>query len=68
MEITDPSFNYDHLGQKYSSYRKADPRIAAYVDHLHKEILSGDWDRKYGHFRTQPYFNGALRLIVYPSS
>jgi len=38
-----------------------------YVEHLRKEILSGDWDRKYGHFRTQPYFNGALRLIVHPS-
>jgi len=38
-----------------------------YVEQLRKEILSGDWDRKYGHLRTQPYFNGALRLIVYSS-
>jgi SAM-dependent methyltransferase len=32
MEITDPSFNYDRLGQTYSSHRQADPRIAAYLD------------------------------------
>lgn len=31
MKITNPGFDYDKLGQKYSSYRQTDPRIAAYV-------------------------------------
>ena len=40
---------------------------AQYVEHLHKEILSGDWDEKpHGTSVPQPYFNGALRLIVFP--
>lgn len=32
MEITNPAFNYDKLGQKYSGYRQTDPRIAAYIN------------------------------------
>jgi SAM-dependent methyltransferase len=32
MEIENPAFNYDKLGQKYSGYRQTDPRIAAYVN------------------------------------
>lgn len=31
MEIKNPAFNYDKLGQKYSGYRRTDSRIAAYV-------------------------------------
>lgn len=31
MKIDNPAFNYDKLGQKYSSYRQTDPRIAQYV-------------------------------------
>ncbi len=31
MEIENPAFNYDKLGQKYSGYRRTDPRIEAYV-------------------------------------
>src|SRR5689334_671289 len=31
MEIKDPAFDYDSHGHKYSSVRKADPRIAEYV-------------------------------------
>lgn len=35
MKIDNPAFDYDQLGQKYSGYRKTDPRIAQYVyDHL----------------------------------
>lgn len=29
MKITDPAFNYDLLGQNYSSIRQTDTRIAA---------------------------------------
>jgi SAM-dependent methyltransferase len=35
-----------------------------YVKALADDLLSGEWDRKYGHFRTQPNFTCALRLII----
>ncbi len=31
MKIDNPAFDYDQSGQKYSGYRRTDPRIAAYV-------------------------------------
>lgn len=31
---------------------------------LAEELASGEWDRKFGHFRTEPFFTGALRLVV----
>jgi SAM-dependent methyltransferase len=31
IEITNPAFNYDKHGQKYSGHRRTDPRIAEYV-------------------------------------
>jgi SAM-dependent methyltransferase len=34
------------------------------VQMLKEELESGEWERKYGKFRTQPFFEGALRLIV----
>ena len=34
------------------------------VKRLADELQSGKWDEKYGHFRTQPAFTGALRLII----
>ncbi|WP_164217211.1 class I SAM-dependent methyltransferase [Virgibacillus sp. YIM 98842] len=34
------------------------------VQLLKEELESGEWDRKYGKYRTQPFFEGALRLIV----
>lgn len=34
------------------------------VAELAADLESGAWDKKYGHFRTQPYFTCALRLIV----
>ncbi len=37
------------------------------VKRLNSDLQSGEWDRKYGHLRTQPSFSGALRLIIsYP--
>ena len=37
------------------------------VKRLSDDLQSGEWDRKYGHLRTQPTFSGALRLIIsYP--
>lgn len=32
MKLENPAFDYDGFGQKYSSHRQTDPRIAAYVD------------------------------------
>ena len=34
------------------------------VQRLEQDLASGAWDKKYGHFRTQPFFTCALRLIV----
>lgn len=34
------------------------------VKRLEDELASGEWDQKYGHFRTQPFFTGALRLVI----
>jgi hypothetical protein len=31
MNIQNPAFDYDNLGQKYSGHRQTDPRIAAYI-------------------------------------
>ena len=37
------------------------------VKRLSDDLQSGEWDRRYGHLRTQPAFSGALRLIIsYP--
>jgi len=34
------------------------------VQSLQEDLQSGEWDRKFGHFRTQPTFTFALRLII----
>jgi SAM-dependent methyltransferase len=34
------------------------------VNRLATDLQSGAWDKKYGHFRTQPDFTGALRLMI----
>lgn len=34
------------------------------VGRLKKALSSGEWDKKYGNLRNQPFFTGALRLIV----
>jgi SAM-dependent methyltransferase len=34
------------------------------VQRLKDDLLSGEWDKKYGHFRTQDTFFGSMRLIV----
>ena len=35
-----------------------------FVQTLGDDLESGAWDRKYGEWRTKPYFEGSLRLIV----
>jgi hypothetical protein len=34
------------------------------VEALRGALASGDWDRRFGALRTQPEFEGSLRLIV----
>jgi len=34
------------------------------VARLRTDLQNGSWDKKYGHFRTQEFFTGALKLIV----
>jgi SAM-dependent methyltransferase len=34
-----------------------------YVQHLRRDLESGDWDRRYGYLRTQPHLLGSLVLI-----
>ena len=40
------------------------PDYGAYIEHLRRDLASGAWDRKYGHLRTAPEYNGSLRLVV----
>jgi len=35
-----------------------------YVAALANDLASGAWDRRFGALRTQPEFDGSLRLIV----
>lgn len=34
------------------------------VSRLRADLASGEWDRRHGHLRTQPWFTGAVRLLV----
>ena len=37
---------------------------ARFVEALTADLKSGAWDQRYGHLRTQPTYDGAMRLIV----
>jgi SAM-dependent methyltransferase len=37
---------------------------ASYIEHLAWDVRTGVWDRRFGHFRSQPLYLGSLRLIV----
>jgi len=48
-----------------SAWSFVDPAIGErFVAALGRDLASGDWDRRYGHLRVQPYFEGSLRLIA----
>jgi SAM-dependent methyltransferase len=34
------------------------------LERLRTDLASGEWDRRHGHLRRQPYFRGSLRLIT----
>jgi SAM-dependent methyltransferase len=35
-----------------------------FVQHLYADLQSGIWDEKYGYLRSQPSYEGALRLYI----
>jgi SAM-dependent methyltransferase len=39
-------------------------QAAASVAALRDDLISGEWDRRFGEFRERPYFVGSLRLLV----
>ncbi len=38
--------------------------IERFVQNLSDDLRSGRWNEKYGHLRSQPFYNGPLRLII----
>lgn len=48
-----------------SAWSFVDPSVGPrFVAHLSGDIADGKWDQRHGHLRTQPFFDGSLRLIV----
>lgn len=40
------------------------PVVERFVHALTQDLASGRWDEKYGHLRSQPFFDGPLRLVI----
>jgi hypothetical protein len=38
--------------------------VERFVRHLSSDLADGSWDKKHGHLRSQPFFDGPLRLLV----
>ena len=38
--------------------------VERFVAHLSRDLADGSWEAKYGFLRSQPFFDGPLRLIV----
>jgi SAM-dependent methyltransferase len=38
--------------------------VERFIRHLSSDLASGRWDAKFGHLRTQPFFDGPLRLVI----
>ncbi|MEH3053336.1 MAG: methyltransferase domain-containing protein [Patulibacter minatonensis] len=48
-----------------SAWAFADPtELEAGLGQLAADLADGTWDARYGHLRTQPEYDGALRLVV----
>ncbi len=48
-----------------SAWSFVEPAVAAsYVQRLRNDLANGAWDKKFGHLRRRPQFEGSLRLIV----
>jgi hypothetical protein len=50
-----------------SSWTLVDPALLRqFEERLSADLASGAWDGRLGHLRTQPTYDGSLRLIVRP--
>lgn len=50
-----------------SSFTFVEPAIIERgLARLANDLETGTWDQRHGHLRTQPFFDGALRLIIRP--
>lgn len=48
-----------------SSWSLVPPEVVErFVAHLSADLASGEWDRRYGHWRDEPVFDGPLRLVI----
>jgi len=48
-----------------SAWSFVDPAVGQrFVAELGRDLENGTWDARYGHLRSQPFFEGSLRLIV----
>ena len=48
-----------------SAWSLVDANISElYITHLRDDITEGVWDSRFGHLRTQPEFDGSLRLTI----
>jgi SAM-dependent methyltransferase len=48
-----------------SAWNFVDPAVVdRSVEALRNDLESGEWDRRWGHLRTQPVFDGAMRLVT----
>jgi SAM-dependent methyltransferase len=59
------AFLQKEVRMSQSAWGFLSPEVEArIVQNLADELASGEWDRKYGHYRTQPTFTCALRLVI----
>lgn len=48
-----------------SAWSFVDPSVGErFAAELSRDLADGSWDRRYGALRTQPFFEGSLRLII----
>jgi SAM-dependent methyltransferase len=48
-----------------SAWSFLDPSVGErFVEHLTRDLANGAWDRRYGPLRSQPFFEGSLKLII----
>ena len=48
-----------------SAWSFVDPSVGErFVTELERDLADGSWDRRYGALRTQPFFEGSLRLVI----
>jgi hypothetical protein len=59
-EVLDPA-----VRQAMSAWSLLDPQLVTVaVERLGADLSSGEWDRRYGHFRTMADFDGGMRLVI----